>query len=178
MQPVPTLKSAKTISIITLSTAFYIFLTAVTGLALPVLRGYPAHFYRGVTMSMAAAFTRVRGTATIMGLVSGLVFAAIVPAPASAYLIASNFVAGLSYDLFLGRNYAGNARKPRRVTFSIMLSGLFEGATAMAILTHVGLFQASALVLAFIWAGAIAANLILSAAGAQITVLILRRFRE
>lgn len=178
MQPSATLKSAKTVSVITLSTAFYIFLTSVTGLALPVLRGYPAHIYRGITMSMAAAFARVRGTATIMGLVSGLVFSAIIPAPASGYLIVSNFVAGLTYDLFLGRNYAVNARKPRRITLAIMLSGLFEGVSAMAILTYVGLFAVSPVALAFIWAGAIAANLVLSTAGAQVTVLILRRFRE
>lgn len=177
MQPVRTLKSAKTVSIITLSTAFYIFLTAVTALALPVLRGYPAHLYRGVTMSLAAAYTRVKGTATIMGLVSGLVFAAIVPAPASGYLIVSNFVAGLTYDLFLGRNYFENSRKTRRIIFAIMMSGLFEGISAMAILTYVGLFAVSPFALAFIWAGAIAANLLLSTAGAQVTILILRRFK-
>lgn len=178
MQPVPGLKSAKAVSVIALFTAAYLFLTAVTGLALPILRGYPAHFYRGLTMPAAAAFTRTKGTATVMGLVSGLVFAAIIPAPAAAYLIASNFAAGLTYDLFLGKNYAENSRRPRRMLTATMLSGVFEGIAAMSILTYVGLFQASAVAIAFIWVGAIAANVVLSAAGAQVTVIALRRYQR
>lgn len=176
MAGLQTLKSAKTISVIAVFTALFLFLTSVTGVALPVLRGYPAHFYRALTMSAAAAFTRSRGTASVLGLVSGLVFSAIIPAPASGYIIASTFAAGLAYDFFLGRNYAETCRKPRRITVGTVFSGFVEGVVAMAILTYVGLFGASLTAIAIVWVSAISVNLVLSVLGAQVTVLILRRY--
>jgi hypothetical protein len=48
----------------------------------------------------------------------------------------------------------------------------------MAVLTYVGLFNVRPELLAVIWVGAIAANMVLSTVGAQLTVLLLRRYRK
>ncbi|MEM2514993.1 MAG: hypothetical protein QXQ70_04045 [Candidatus Caldarchaeum sp.] len=175
MQPYQKLLSTKNLSVIALSAAFYVLMSALFGLTLPAARGYPAHFFRGLVMSAVAAYSGRMWSVTSMSVVAGLVLLGVVPAPAP-YLFFSTTAAGLVYDLSLGKKYADVCRKPRRILAGTLVSGLAEALVAMSILTYVGLFQAQLQMLAVIWVGAIAANLVLSAAGAQVTVLVLRRY--
>jgi 1,4-dihydroxy-2-naphthoate octaprenyltransferase len=78
----------------------------------------------------------------------------------------------------MGRAYQQSVRRFGRITVGTLLSGLVEGVIAMAALTYVGLFNVRPELLAVIWAGAIAANMVLSTVGAQLTVLLLRRYRK
>ncbi len=176
MQTYQKMLSAKNISIIALFAALYVFMGSLVGLVVPALRGYPAHFFRGLTMSGVAAYSRRMWSASIMGLISGLIFFAVVPAPAP-YLLPSSIVAGLLYDLSLGKGYVDTCRNPKRVTLGTLVSGLGEGAVAMAILTYVGFFRVQFQVLAVIWVAALAANMLLSTLGAQVTLLLLRRYK-
>ncbi len=177
MHPQERALSTKNLAAIALFAAFYILTTAVTGIVLPVLRGYPAHFFRGLSMSACAAFSRARWSVSVMSVISGLVFLAVVPAPAP-YLLFSTVGAGVVYDLCMGRAYQQSARRFGRITVGTLLSGLVEGVIAMAVLTYVGLFNVRPELLAVIWVGAIAANMVLSTIGAQVTVLLLRRYRK
>ncbi|GBC68975.1 hypothetical protein HRbin01_00665 [archaeon HR01] len=171
-------KTAKNIAVIALISASYSVLGTASGLLVgPALRGYPAHFFRGLLMSMAAAYSRWMWSTALMGVISGLVFLVLVPAPAP-YLLASTLAAGLVYDavVAVGGSYAASARRRGRILSAATLSGLAESVVALAILTYLGFFQVPAPVLAIIWAGAIAANLVLSVAGSSVTILILRRY--
>ena len=150
-------------------------MAAVAGVVLPVLRGYPAHFFRGLSMSACAAFSRARWSVSVMSVISGLVFLLVVPAPAP-YLLFSTVGAGVVYDLSMGRDYKQSVRRAWRITAGTLVSGVVEGIIAMAVLTYVGLFSVRAELLAVIWVSAIAANMVLSTVGAQITVLLLRRY--
>lgn len=169
--------TAKTIPVIALSAAFYVITASLSGLVLPAVRGYPAHFFRGLAMSTVAAYTGRVWSVSFMAAVSGLVLLAVVPAPAP-YLLFSTVAAGVVYDLSLGNAYAQSSRNSRRIMAGTLLSGLAEGVVAMAILTYVGLFQVQPQMLAIIWVAAIAANLVLSAAGAQVAVLLIRRYMK
>ena len=102
-------------------------------------------------------------------------FMVLVPAPAP-YLLFSTVAAGLLYDLSMGRSYSEACRKPRRIALATVVSGLAEAVVALGILTYVGLFDVQPIVLAFIWIVTIAANLVLSTAGAQVTIALLRRY--
>jgi LytS/YehU family sensor histidine kinase len=178
MQQATRVKTAKNIAVIALISALYAVLGTLSGLLVgPALRGYPAHFFRGLTMSVAAAYSGRMWSTTLMGLISGLVFLALVPAPAP-YLLASTLAAGLVYDLVVaaGGSYQVSSRRRGRILSAVSLSGLAESLVALAILTYLGFFQVPASVLAMIWVGAIAANLVLSVAGSSITILILNRY--
>ncbi len=59
-----------------------------------------------------------------------------------------------------------------------VVSGLGEAVVALGILTYVGLFNVQPSALAVIWIVTIAANLVLSTAGAQVTVALLRRYTK
>ncbi|MEM4642923.1 MAG: hypothetical protein QXF36_07130 [Candidatus Caldarchaeum sp.] len=169
--------STKQLSIIALSAAFYVLMGAITGLVLPAARGYPAHFFRGLAMSAAGAYTRRMWSVTVMSLIAGVLFMVLVPAPAP-YLLFSTVAAGLLYDLSMGRNYPDVCRKRRRITMATVVSGLGEAVVALGILTYVGLFNVQPSALAVIWIVTIAANLVLSTAGAQVTVALLRRYTK
>jgi hypothetical protein len=173
------MKTTRQITVIALLSALYSVLGSASGLLVgPALRGYPAHLFRGLTMSMTAAYSRRRWSTTLMGLISGLIFLAIVPAPAP-YLLASSIAAGLVYDIVIGfgGHYPESSRMRRRIAAGTVLSGVAESVVALAILTYVGLFKVTSTVLAIIWVSAIAANIVLSLAGASITMLLLRRFK-
>jgi len=173
------MKTTRQITVISLLSALYSVLGTASGLLVgPALRGYPAHIFRGLTMSMTAAYSQRKWSTTLMGLISGLIFLAIVPAPAP-YLLASSLAAGLVYDIVIGfgGHYAESSRRRRRIAAGTIISGVAEAAVAMAILTYVGLFTVTPTVLAIIWVSAIAANIVLSLAGASITILLLRRFK-
>lgn len=166
-------------AVIALISALYAVLGTVSGLLLgPALRGYPAHFFRGLTMSMTAAYSRRMWSTTIMGAISGLIFLAIVPAPAP-YLLIASLSAGLIYDLTtrIGGSYAESSRRSRRIAVATILSGVGESVVALTLLTYFGLFKVTPTVLAIIWVSAVAANIVISLAGASITLLLLRRYR-
>ncbi len=54
MHPYQRILSTKNISMIALFAAFYVLMGSLFGLVAPALRGYPAHFFRGLTMSAVA----------------------------------------------------------------------------------------------------------------------------
>ncbi len=172
-------KTTRHVAVIALLSALYSILGGASGLLVgPLLRGYPAHFFRGLTMSMTAAYSQRRWSTTLMGFISGLIFLVIVPAPAS-YLLASSLVAGLAYDavIMVGGRYAESSRRRGRIVLGTVVSSVAEAVVALSILTYVGLLEVQAMVLAMIWLGAAAANIVLSLGGASITVLLLRRFK-
>jgi len=177
MQPIHKLLSTKTVAIVALSSAFYVVAAGLSGLVLPAVRGYPAHFFRGLAMSAAAAYTGQMWSVTFMAIISGLLLVAVVPAPAP-YLLPATVAAGVVYDLAMAQNYITSSRSPRKITLATLTSGLVEGITAMGILTYIGLFNTTPTTLVIIWTSAIAANMILSVIGAQITVLLIRRFQK
>ena len=168
---------SKSLAVIGLVSALYIVSGGLLGIVVgPFLRGYPAHFMRGWLMSAVAAYSRRMWSASLMGLISGLLFLVIVPAPAP-YLPLASFMAGVVYDLVcsLGGGYGVNARAWRRIIPAIALSGFAESVVALAVLTFMGIIEAGAFVLAIIWAVAISANILLSILGSLVTVWMIRR---
>lgn len=168
---------SRAIAFIGVFSALYAAGGLVTGfLSGPLLRGYPTHFLRGWFMSSVAAYSRRMWSATAMGLIAGVIFLVTIPAPAP-YLLASSLAAGLVYDLTLrlGTTYASSARMRRRIVLSTTLSGAAESLTALSVLSFIGLFQVAPMVLLLIWIGGIAANILISNAGALLTILLMRR---
>ena len=108
-------------------------------------------------------------SATMMGLVSGLVFAIAVPSPAP-YLLPSTFVSGLVFDLVLlmGTSYALAAKSRSRLLIGAAVSGLAESIVALGILTYFSssTLGATARAIETAWSLDVVLNIVLSAAGA------------
>jgi hypothetical protein len=159
--------SSRAIAIIGLFAALYI---VTSGLASFIsMLGYPEHFLRGILMTAVILRTDRKWSATMMGLVSGLVFAVAVPAPAP-YLLPSTFVSGVVFDLVLlaGTSYVLAAKSRTRLLIGAAISGFAESIVALGILTY---FSSSTLgstarAIAIAWSADIVLNIVLSAAGA------------
>ncbi|MDA4111524.1 MAG: hypothetical protein OK439_03235 [Thaumarchaeota archaeon] len=161
------ISSSRAIAIIGLFSALYI---VTSGLASFISQlGYPEHFLRGILMTAVILRTGKKWSATSMGLVSGLVFALIVPSPAP-YLLPSTFVSGLVFDivLLLGASYSESARSRSRLVIGAAVSGLAESIVALGILTYAtpGFFGQTAQALTIAWSTDIVLNIILSSVGA------------
>ena len=131
--------------------------------------GYPEHFLRGIFMSSLILTTRKRWSATLMGVVCGIVFLA-VPAPAP-YLLPSTVISGVVFDLALiiGSKYGEKLTQPRLLV-AAGLSGLSESFVGLFIIT---MFTPSILgrtfdALAIAWSADIVLNIVLSIVGAFI----------
>ena len=168
---------SKSVAVIGLFSAIYILGGGVLGIIVgPFLRGYPAHFLRGWLMSASAAYSGRMWSASLLGLIAGIVFLVMVPAPAP-YLPLATLAAGVVYDLALSpiAKYGSNAVSSRRIILATSVSSIAEAVVALAILTYVGLFTSNPLVLAIIWIAAILANIILACVGALITIFSIRK---
>jgi len=168
---------SRAVAVIGLFSAIYIFGGGLLGIVVgPFLRGYPAHFLRGWLMSAVAAYSKRMWSASLMGLISGLVFLVFVPAPAP-YLPLATFAAGLAYDLSLraGNSYGVAALSPRRIVFSTSVSSVGESVVALAILTYVGVIPSQQPLLTILWVVAIVANVALACVGSLITIWAIKR---
>ncbi len=150
-----------------LFSALYIVTAGLTSVITQV--GYPEHFLRGIFMSSLILTTRRKWSATLMGVVCGLVFLA-VPAPAP-YLLPSTVVSGVVFDLALivGTRY-GSTLTQTRLMVGAGLSGFGESVVALLILTMFtpGILGKTFDALALAWSADIVLNIILSIAGAYI----------
>jgi hypothetical protein len=153
--------------LIGLFSALYIVTAGLTSVITQV--GYPEHFLRGIFMSSLILTTRRKWSATLMGIVCGLVFLA-VPAPAP-YLLPSTVVSGLVFDLALivGIRY-GSTITQTKLMVGAGLSGFGESVVALLILTVFtpGILGKTFDALALAWSADIVLNIILSIAGAYI----------
>lgn len=165
------------VAVIGLFSAIYILVGGVLGVVIgPFLRGYPAHFLRGWLMSSSAAYSGRMWSASLLGLISGLVFLVVVPAPAP-YLPLATLAAGVTYDLALSpvTKYSSNALSSRRIILATSISSVAESITALAVLTYIGLFTDNPIILAIIWTAAILANITLACVGSLITIFSIRK---
>ena len=168
---------SRSLAVIGLVSALYILAGGLLGIVVgPFLRGYPAHFMRGWLMSAVAAYSKRMWSASLMGIISGLLFLVIVPAPAP-YLPLASLAAGVVYDLIckIGGRYGDNAKSGKRILAAISISGMAESIVALSILTFVGFIAVQGSLLAMIWAAAILANVVLSALGSLVTIWMIRR---
>jgi hypothetical protein len=117
-------------------------------------------------------------SATMMGVVSGLVFFLVVPAPAP-YLLVSTIFSGVVFDLALliGTKYAEASKSQTRLLVGAGLSGLGESAVALTILTVFapGYLGASFDALAIAWSADVVLNIVLSVIGAFLAFRYLSR---
>jgi uncharacterized membrane protein AbrB (regulator of aidB expression) len=150
-----------------LFSALYIVTSGLTSVITQV--GYPEHFLRGIFMSSLILTTRKRWSATLMGIVCGIVFLA-VPAPAP-YLLPSTIVSGVVFDLALiiGSKYGESLSQPRLLA-AAGLSGLSESVVGLFIITMFtpGILGKTFDALAIAWSADIVLNIILSIIGAYI----------
>ena len=162
------ISSSRSIAMIGLFSALYIVTSGLTSVITQV--GYPEHFLRGIFMSSLILTTRRKWSATLMGVVCGLVFLA-VPAPAP-YLFPSTIVSGVVFDLALiiGTKYGESAISQTRLLVGAGLSGFGESVVALLILTIFtpGILGKTFDALALAWSADIILNIILSIAGAYI----------
>jgi hypothetical protein len=172
-----TMSATRALAIIGVMSALYIVSAGlVSSLFGYAVKGYPEHFLRGILMTIVVISTGRRWSATIMGVVCGLVFAVAVPAPAP-YLLASTIVSGLVFDLALmGKGpFSRIVSSVWRVTLGSMVSGLAESLVALTILTLAGVLNGIFYTIAALWETDIALNLVLSALGAIVGIMIIRR---
>lgn len=150
-----------------LFSALYIVTAGLTSVVTQV--GYPEHFLRGIFMSSLILSTRRRWSATMMGIVCGIIFLA-VPAPAP-YLLPSTVASGVIFDLALiiGSKY-GESLSQNRLLAGAGLSGLGESFVALMILTIFtpGILGKTFDAIAVAWSADIVLNILLSIAGAFI----------
>jgi len=117
--------------------------------------------------------TRKKWSATMMGVVCGIIFAVLVPAPAP-YLLPSTVLSGLIFDLalfgFKSDTQASTSNK--RLIFAAGISGFAESLVALAILT---MFAPKILgdtlnAIVVAWSVDAVLNIILSVVGASIAI--------
>lgn len=161
--------ASRAIALIGLFSALYIVTSGIASFLSQL--GYPEHFLRGILMSAAVLWTGKKWSATIMGLVSGLIFLLLVPSPAP-YLLPSTFISGLVFDaiILVGGSYEVASRSRLRLILAAAISGLAESIVALSILT---VFSAPTLgrtfgAIAAAWSFDIALNIILSSIGAYL----------
>jgi hypothetical protein len=151
-----------------LFSALYIVTSGLTSVITQV--GYPEHFLRGIFMSSLILTTRKKWSATLMGIVCGIVFLA-VPAPAP-YLLPSTVISGVVFDLalILGTKYGETSISQMRLLVGAGLSGLAESIVGLMILTIFtpGILGKTFDALAIAWSADLVLNVILSIAGAFI----------
>ena len=131
--------------------------------------GYPEHFLRGLFMSSLILTTRKKWSATLMGIVCGIVFLA-VPAPAP-YLLPSTIVSGVVFDLSLiiGIKLGETSISRNRLLAGAGLSGFSESVVALFILTiFTPILGRTFDAIAIAWSADIVLNIILSIVGALI----------
>ena len=172
----------RTIALIGLFSALYIVLAGVVGSFLGTLaQGYPEHFLRGLLMAALVVRTRKMWSATTMGVVCGLVFAA-VPSPYPAVFITiSTVLSGLVFDISLATvgSYAQSTASKFRVMLGSGISGVVESVSLLSLVTFYGLggklitFSALAKILSIstisvAWGIDIVFNIVLSLFGAYI----------
>jgi hypothetical protein len=174
-EPVSPTRAAATIG---LFSALYIVAAGLAGYLFE--SGFAEHFIRGILMTGVILSTRRMWSATLMGLVSGIVFQLAVSSPAP-YLLASTVASGLVFDLVLAagaKSYPSAARSRRKLFLGAAVSGAAESVVALSILTAAGLFRRSAYFgfpVGVIWALDIALNIVLSIAGAWLVLRLLPR---
>ena len=168
--------ASRAIAIIGLFSALYIVSAGlVSSLFGDAVRGYPEHFLRGILMTVVVVRTGKKWSATTMGLVCGIVFGIVVPAPAP-YILVSTIVSGLVFDLALtGRHYLSVIRSFSRVVFGAAVSGVAESVVALLILSAVGFFGYSFSVLSAAWSADIILNIVLSSLGGVIAFRLMGR---
>ncbi|MGI0091758.1 MAG: hypothetical protein ACREBS_08615 [Nitrososphaerales archaeon] len=166
--------SSRAIAIIGLFSALYIVAAGISSYV--TLYGYPEHFIRGILMTAVVLRTGKKWSATMMGVVSGIIFQLVVTSPAP-YLLASTIVSGLVFDLVLmaGSSYTAAVRSSPRVITGAAISGLAESIVALAILTFAGFFSRSFVALSVAWSTDIVLNIALSAVGALIAIRFLSK---
>jgi hypothetical protein len=157
-----------------------------------ILQGVDVHFVRAFVLVIGAAQVKRFGVPTVIGFVSGLLFAslAIGAPPDFIFLIPATIAAGLTYDVALrGGDYAKNATTLRRIFAATLLSSLSESMVVIGGLVAIGWqftqsegFLAAILgvapplaVLIFFLLGR---NVLLSALGAGTGSYLLNRFRR
>jgi hypothetical protein len=140
--------NTRAVTFIGLFSALYIVTAGIVGnitgegLASVLLSGgYPEHILRGIFMAGVVISTRRMWSATLMGVVSGIVFLITVPAP-QFYLLPATVAAGLVYDLTLklassNSKYAEAATSKRKVLLGAGVSGIAESVVALSILTFI-----------------------------------------
>lgn len=132
--------------------------------------GYPEHFLRGLFMSSLILVTRRKWSATLMGIVCGIIFLA-VPAPAP-YLLPSTVVSGVVFDLSLviGLKAGDYAISQNLLLTGAGLSGFAESVIALLILTVFtpGILGKTFDALALAWSADIVLNIVLSIVGAYL----------
>jgi hypothetical protein len=181
--------NTKAVALIGLFSALYVVTAAVIGtitgpgLAAVLLSGgYPEHILRGIFMAGVVISTRRMWSATLMGIVCGLVFLLTVPAPADAlYLFPATAGAGLVYDLtlkFSAASYAQAATSKRKVLLGAGVSGIAESIIALSILTfvfHYVFALISVVPVWMYWSVDIPVNFVLSVLGASIAAAYMLR---
>jgi hypothetical protein len=157
-----------------------------------ILHGVDVHFVRAFVLVIGAAQVKRFGVPTVIGFVSGLLFAsfAIGAPPDFLFLIPATIAAGFTYDIALrGGDYAKNATTLRRIFVATLLSSLSESVVVIGGLVAIGWqfsqpegFLAAILgvappfaVLIFFLLGR---NILLSALGAGTGSYLLNRFKR
>lgn len=167
----------RSIASIGLFSALYVIIGGILGTVLgPAFHGIPIHFPRGLLMSGVSANVRKMWSATLMGIVSGIIFVLTVPAPAP-YLLLSTAGSGFVYDLVVRArgSYQSVARSTGVVSVASVVSGLAESIIALASLTLIGLISLNGTTFVFVWLTDMVANVILSLAGGLVTIWMVRR---
>lgn len=160
--------SSRAIVMIGLFSSLYIVSSGIVSFISQV--GYPEHFLRGLLMTALVIRTKRRWSATMMGAVSGIVFAIVVPSPAP-YLLASTFASGIVFDLVLmAGSYASSIRTTPKLLAAVATSGVAESLVALAILTNAGFFGRAFTLLAYAWSTDVVLNIVLSIVGAVLAI--------
>lgn len=147
-----------------LFSALYIVSSGIVSVISQV--GFPEHFLRGLLMTALILRTNRKWSATMMGAVSGIVFAIVVPSPAP-YLLPSTFASGLVFDLVLmSGSYASSIKSTPRILAAAAISGVAESLVALAILTYAGFFGEVFTALVYALSTDVVLNIVLSIIGA------------
>lgn len=142
-----------------------------------VTHGADTHFVRSAAMVVLAAYVGKFTGPTLMGLVSGLLFGFLIPAPFGLlYLPLSVFLYGFLYDVYMRQaGYPGSASNSRHVVIGTVIGSIAMSIVALAVLSLVQVFRPE--VLLFAWAGELIGGVALGIGGSVLGIRIVRQLR-
>jgi hypothetical protein len=156
-----------------LSTIYVVYGYASSVTVGPVTHGVDTFFIRSVLFALVAAITLKFGYSTLMGAISGAIFAFIIPTQFSFYLFPAVLSYGLTYDLYMRLlGFSTCVSSTRHVVVGTTLSSAAMSTVALSVLTLVGFLPVQAL--AFIWAFGLLRDIVVGLVGSLLGLKIER----
>ncbi len=167
--------SSKDLALIASLSAVYTGYSLVSSYAVgQFTHGVDTLLVRSLLFVVLPALTLKAGSASLMGLVSGITIELVIPAPIRFYIFFGALAYGLVYDAYMKlRGFRRHVMKTDSVLMATTLSSLAMSVAALSIFTIVGFFPVG--ILPLIWTFGILRDIAMGIIGGVIGIKVTRR---